>query len=199
LASADVLPPLAVHVERTGDPAVLRWVCHDSPVRASPPGPRRPDAGSPVATLVAEGVVTGVWVYDGDVHARLATPAAAADVVRSVHAAVVDALVTRAPWLTRAAAAPPVPSLVELQAVVDRAASGVAELHGGHLLVVAASDTAVTVRPLGACRGCHLSASTLDGLVAPALRTAFPVAYDVVLERPARDAPRSRLPWPRRR
>ena len=47
----------ALHVERTGDPAVLRWVCHHPDLVHSAPGLRFPNASetSPLAVLLLAG------------------------------------------------------------------------------------------------------------------------------------------------
>jgi Fe-S cluster biogenesis protein NfuA len=182
------LDPLALHVERTADAGVLRWVCHG--VDPGPVGPRRPEPGSAVARLVADGTVTGMWVEGGHVHVRFGRGTAGTDDVGRVDQAVRAALGDRAAWLV----APGTPSLADLQALVDRGAGALAADHGGRLEVVAVDGRRVVLQAHGACHGCHLSPATVALHVAPAVRERMPGAEVVLV-----DGRRRRLPWPRRR
>ncbi|MBK9179987.1 MAG: NifU family protein [Acidimicrobiales bacterium] len=185
-------------MERTADQAVLRWVCHDHAVAASPGGRRRPDPGSPMGALVDAGSLAEVWVSAGALHARFVEERPASAVVRVVHEAVVDALATNAAWLTEATGPVPGIGLATVQETVDRAAAAVFDAHGGRLEVVHLDDGVLRLRPHGSCRGCRLTAGTIDSLVAPAVRRAHPDIHRIQLE-DASSRQRSWLPRPRRR
>ena len=77
---------LAIHVERTTVPDVLRWVCRRIDLDATPVPPR----GSRLEQLVDEGVIDNVVAREGDLLVRLA--ATTPDLVAAVHDAVVEAL-----------------------------------------------------------------------------------------------------------
>ncbi len=81
-------PALAIHVERTPSPDVLRWVCRRPDLDGTP----RPPSGSQLERLISDGVVTSLAVRDGDILIRVA-PHAPSSVMR-IHDAVVDALRT---------------------------------------------------------------------------------------------------------
>lgn len=87
--------PRRVHVERTGSPRVLRWVCRRADLVDDLPSP----AGSPLAALAAHGVIRRAVGRDGDVIVDFgdATAIADTDRVRRVHDAVVATLAIE-PW-----------------------------------------------------------------------------------------------------
>jgi hypothetical protein len=131
-----VLPAGATHVERTDDPAVLRWVCHRDDLTASPDGPRVPPAASPLGELVADGRLAGVSLAGGDLLVRVAAAAEWPELVAEVHERVVAELGSESAWLLDASEG----QVVELRA---RADSG--------------EDPADGAAP--ACGGCHVRSS----------------------------------------
>jgi hypothetical protein len=133
---------VATHVERTDDPAVLRWVCHRDDLAASPDGPRVPPAGSPLGELVADGRVAGISLDGRDLLVRAAAPAEWTEMVAEVHERVVAELGSDAEWLLDA----PDGQVVELR---GRADSGDDSDDGF------APDAGAAT----ACGGCHVRSS----------------------------------------
>lgn len=179
-------PPVVwqVHVERTSDPAELRWVGRHPTLAATPPGPRVPSADSCLGELVAEGTVTGVRLGGGEVVVRLADPSTPRRTVERVHNAVVADVTRGAPWLTtHGETADERPTSEQLQAVVDAAAASLLSAHGGRLEVVGLTGPTLVLRAHDACHGCRGASSTITQLVAPVVRRAHPGIVEVVLER----------------
>jgi Fe-S cluster biogenesis protein NfuA len=165
-------------VERTSDPSVLRWVCHDHAAVARP-GLRRP----PVDSTLGGDRVALVWVSAGAVHVQFSTSPPEAVAVARANDEIAGALDDGSTWLLEAAGPEPHPDLADVQVTVDAAAAGVFAAHGGRLEVVAVEGTTLILHPQGACAGCGMSASTLDA-IAPAVRSAHPAIERVVLQQP---------------
>lgn len=88
-----VAEPVA-HVERTADPAVLRWRCSAPSLAALPDGPRRPD--DPEWAGFGDALVE---VRAGTVEVRLPAAEQWAQLAQPMHTAMLDALRRRAAWL----------------------------------------------------------------------------------------------------
>jgi Fe-S cluster biogenesis protein NfuA len=171
-----------LHVERTVDPAELRWVCEHPLLAGSPAGPRAPSPGSCLGALVADGTVLGVRADGSTLLVRFADAPMTRATVQRVHEAVATDLARSEPWLGAGEGTDGGGLTVdELQAVVDAAASAVLAAHGGRLEVLARRGSTVLLRAHDACHGCRGSADTLALLVAPALRRADPAIEHVVL------------------
>lgn len=137
-----VLLAAATHVERTDDPAVLRWVCHRHDLADSPDGPRVPPAGSPLGQLVAGGRLAGVSLAGGDLLVRVAAGVEWPELVAEVHERVAAELGSAAAWLLDA----PDGQVVELRARTDGCDSPDDR------------DTSVA-GAAPACGGCHVRSS----------------------------------------
>lgn len=85
-----------LHVERTADPSVFRWVIHDPGVVAAGDGVCAVGPPSALWPMVADGMVLGVTVEHGDVLVETRDATSVAD----VHAAIAADLGSRAGWLT---------------------------------------------------------------------------------------------------
>ncbi len=66
------------------------------------------------------------------------------------------------------------PDLERLQALLDRLSSYIEQYHGGWVRLVDYDGRVLRVQMGGACAGCHLSATTLQGWVAGTVRQFFP-------------------------
>ncbi|MEZ5298295.1 MAG: hypothetical protein R2697_19090 [Ilumatobacteraceae bacterium] len=100
-----------LHVERTADPAVLRWVVHDPTLAEAGDGPRAVVGDGALAAVIADVTALDVSVRRGDVLVRVADPAAWPRLASTVHAAIATDVAARAPWLTtREATVTPSPS-----------------------------------------------------------------------------------------
>lgn len=172
------------HVERTHDPAVLRWVCTSPSLAALPDGLRQPDGPewAPFSDAIVE-------VIAGSVEVRLPDTAGWAQTAQPMHAAMLDALRHRAAWLF--AVTGPVAgrcggdrevSVAAVQRVVDGAAGAITGAHGGEITVAGIAAGVVTLKLSGACHGCRFTDDTVQRLVEPALRRAYP-QLSLALER----------------
>lgn len=186
-----------IHVERTGDPAVMRWVCHR--VDLGSPGLRCPPSTdkSALAVLHHRNEIVDVRTIDGDLLVTAPRAASWSSLAARVHDAIVTELAMRtnlAPWLTEApttlshamSKAMASPTIDEVQAVVDQAAGAVAASHGGRIEVAAVNDTSVHVVMHGACHGCSGANTTLNELVRRAVTGRWPHLTTVADEPPAR-------------
>ncbi len=193
--------PRRIHVERTADPAVLRWVVHHPRLDAAPTGRRLVPDRSALGELVANGSIVSVSVRHGAVLVTGSDPAMWKALAPMVQAAVLRELDeidrTTTHWLVEAIHPDPGPpaSIAELQYVVDRAAGTVLAGHGGAMSVVAFDGNTVRLRSAGACTGCNQSNDTVVGLISPALRAEFPEVTSVVVEPDPEQPPPSRF-WP---
>lgn len=91
-------PERVLHVERTAEPRVLRWVCHRPDLDQTPVPPR----GSRLASLVDDGTVEFIVVTHGDLIVAFPSTADLTDgaSVASVHRAVAESL-TMPGWAPR--------------------------------------------------------------------------------------------------
>ncbi|MGB5757575.1 MAG: NifU family protein [Acidimicrobiales bacterium] len=179
--------PRRIHVERTPEPAVLRWVCHHPALDSATPGRRQPEGEGPLGALIAQGSITEIVAGGGDVRVRAATPDGWPTLAPRVQAALLaelDAL-DRTPghWLTEPVEhAGLVPSISDVQRIVDRAAGTVMAGHGGAMIVTAVDHTTVSLRSEGACDGCRQSSDTILGLIEPAIRSTCPEIVAITLD-----------------
>ncbi|MFN8022762.1 MAG: hypothetical protein U0Q03_14640 [Acidimicrobiales bacterium] len=101
IASQPLAAGTRLHVERTDDPAVLRWVVHHSGVAEAGDGACRPGAASALGALTVTGDVVEVCVLDGHVLVRAASPERWSSLAPQVHRAVATDLAAGADWLVR--------------------------------------------------------------------------------------------------
>ncbi len=181
-----------IHVERTDDPAVLRWVLHHPMVVAAPVGRRIIPPGSPLGQLLADDSITEVVIRHGDALIRIDDPRQWATLAPIVQSAILQELddldATNDHWILDTEASEAVSlSIEEIQRIVDRAAGPVMTAHGGHMIVAGVDRSTVHLRADGACDGCVQSDDTLLGLISPAIRAADPTIGQIVID-PAEDA-----------
>lgn len=83
-------PARTLHVERTSEPTVLRWVCHRDDLDGTPVPPRE----SLLSTMTQTGVVDVLTITHGDLLLRFPNVEDLADgaLLGGVHRAVGDAL-----------------------------------------------------------------------------------------------------------
>lgn len=180
--------PRRIHVERTADPAVLRWVVHHPRLAAAPAGRRLVPDDSPLGELIADGSIVSLSVRNGAVLVTSSDPAMWGVLAPRVQAALlseldeIDQATTH--WLLDSVHpdAGLVASIAELQHVVDRAAGTVMASHGGAMSVMAVDGNTVLLRSTGACTGCHQSDDTVIGLISPALLAEFPEITSVIVD-----------------
>ena len=198
-----------IHVERTDDPAVMRWVLNHPGLDSAARGVRRPPPSSPLGALVAAGSVAGVVIRQGDAFIRAAdvrswptlAPAVKTALVRelehlddldrtdigdaagaSAAADVCDVASTH--WLFDVAedADDVELTVVEAQRIVDRAAGTAMLAHGGTLTVTAVDGSTLRLHAEGACHGCSRSDDTVLALIAPAVASVDPRITDIVVD-----------------
>ena len=165
---------VAVHPERTQDPASVRWHV---------PGPGLPrtmqaNGGGELSALVAGGVLVGVDAGLDAITTTLAPgrswSADGARVRAAVQATVAELR-----------ARPPLPpaerdaALRELAELVVRGAGPYAASHGGMIELVGVDDDVVSVRLGGACHGCPAQSFTVHRRLEADLRHGAPWLKEV--------------------
>lgn len=145
------------HVERTDDPAVMRWVCTS------------PSIGGDGLRVAPSGVLAGLGLVAEAGALVVHGPADWAAVDAEVRAALAE----RAEWLC-AGGSPAGPSLAAVQRVVAEGVRALTEAHGGGIEVVAVVGDTVQVRLTGACHGCRFTDETLRRMAEPAVRRRYP-------------------------
>ncbi len=158
-APTDPTGAIRVHVERTEDPSVLRWVTHDVTFVASA------SVDDPLGAMIVAGDIDDVRTLDGDVFIECRagwTPQKTAAVHR--------ALLTELEGACEA-----VPTIDAVQRVIDAAVGALASEHGGRIEVVDVDiDSGVVEVSLhGACHGCAGAESTLTDGAARAVHQRF--------------------------
>lgn len=194
-------PDRPIHVERTDDPAVLRWVLHHPALAAAPSGRRRPPPDTPLGRLIADCSITDLAVRGGDALIRTTDPTRWPTIAPRVQAALLATLDQlddgTAGWLLDADLTGDVPSIPDVQRIVDRCAGAPMSAHGGAMIVTAVDATTVRIRAHGACHGCRQTDDTLLALIGPAVRAAYPAIIEIVLDA-APDDQQPRAPTIRR-
>ena len=182
MSSPDARPAPSVHVERTDDPAVLRWVCSSPSLHAVAQGQRHP----PWSRVAALASVAEVAVVAGALVVRLHDGADWAAEVAAVNDAIVDSLRDRAQWLFDPIDV--LPAIIggattgAVQRIVDSAAGAITGAHGGSITVVGLDADVVRLRLSGACHGCRFTDDTVRRVIEPAVGRMFP-QMTVVVER----------------
>lgn len=162
-----------LHVERTPDPAVLRWVCHEPSLTSG----RLVAGPSPLGRLIDSGVVESVEADRGDV--LITATDWTSDRLSVVTDAVRSELDRESNYRDSGLFADPGAStgpldLVEARRLIAEAVDAVAAEHGGKIEVVAVVGDEVQVSLHGACDGCSAADSTLVDRAQSALRRRSP-------------------------
>jgi NFU1 iron-sulfur cluster scaffold homolog, mitochondrial len=162
---------IALHVERTVNPLVLRWVTHDS---VGESGRRMPPPESGLSSFV-------VTVQANSILVTFPSEIDVARSVAAVQAALIAALSEESGWLFTPVdgGADSNVSKESVEAVIEAAVGPLLASHGGSIEVVSVTSGVANVRLHGACRGCAGAGSTLHGLVKTALLRAHPGLVDV--------------------
>jgi len=148
-----------MHVERTDDPRVLRWVCH-----LTRPVGTRPDPDTPLGALLAAGRIVAVRVDHGDLLVTSGPEGWTRTLVEATNDAVRQAVETARDETDRDGASPhpgSPPTLDAVQRSIDRAVGALASEHGGRIEVVELADDVVVVDLHDACAGCPGAERTL--------------------------------------
>jgi NFU1 iron-sulfur cluster scaffold homolog, mitochondrial len=180
----------ALHVERTGDPEILRWVGHHPQMLDATPGLRvpTPNDTSPLAQLMHRGSITEVFANQGDLLIRRGVNEQWNVLAVVLREAIAQEFTALPLWLCVPAVGrtASLPDLVLVQEVVTEAAGALAQSHGGSIEVVSIAPTTITVQMHGACNGCSGTDATLSGLVLQAIRNRWPQFDTVVVEESAK-------------
>lgn len=151
----------ATHVERTDDPAVMRWVCHRADLDASADGHRVPPHGSPLGDLVDQGLLAGVELRGGDVLLRSPEAQDWPLLVTRAHEAVLCELASEQSWLTSTPTTVATPTT--LFARTDEAMTGDATE------TVSDGCDAGSEVTSSACAGCHVRSACGSSSSSPGL------------------------------
>ncbi|WP_372594882.1 NifU family protein [Actinotalea sp.] len=168
------LTVVAVHPERTGDPATLRWHVPGPAL----PATDEPHGGPALAGLVETRLLATALVGAQEVTTTLAEGQSwtiAGPAVRRAVQETVAALRSRParPVAERDAA------LRELAELVVAGAGPYAASHGGRIELVAVQDDIVSVRLGGACHGCPAQSFTVHRRLEEDLRRGAPWLREV--------------------
>jgi NFU1 iron-sulfur cluster scaffold homolog, mitochondrial len=163
----------ALHVERTADPAVLRWVTHDPSLGT---GDRCPDADSNVGGL--REYIAHVAVSNGDVLIRAADASEWPDLVTQMHDALAADIANSAAWM-RSPTVAAAPTVDDVQRTVEQSIGDLLAAHGGQVEVVSVATGTAVVRLHGACRGCSGADTTVHERIRAAVLVAHPTLTDV--------------------
>jgi Fe-S cluster biogenesis protein NfuA len=191
-----------VHVERTDDDAVLRWVCAHPALVAVGVARCRPPGTSPLGELLVRGAITRITTESGDVLVRVPDARDWDVLAPLVHDAVVAELRDGARALVDhvSRSDPEPPSMTAVQALVDRSVGALASAHGGRIEVRAVGPASVALGLHGGCSGCPAEHTTRE-TVAAAIRQRFPQLRDVTVDDGdagcAATSPRLRIPFVR--
>ncbi|GIF12749.1 NifU family protein [Actinoplanes teichomyceticus] len=166
-----------------GRPDRLRWILPPGVLSGTGVAAAVP---APLAALLRDGTLAEVRVEPGAVLTTLAAGRAWGRDGARIRSALHAALDEPAGWT--APADPHGDQRLHAAAaeLLDGSAGAFARSHGGRMELVDARDGVVTVRMLGACRGCPAAASTLWQRVEEQLRRRCPGLRAVVDAGPAR-------------
>ena len=165
-----------MHVERTDDPDVARWVVHDDRLRQIEPfGADRDDTDdSPLAAHVFENVaeVCAIEVGHLRVDVRKTPRGDWQTLAPRVQAILREAFEAGIPLTTRGSAR--ASRATEVADAIDDAIGAIVAAHRGAIEVVHVGADCVTVRLHGACSGCPGARSTVEHALDSELRRRFP-------------------------
>lgn len=176
-----------IHVERTADPAVMRWVLNHPVLQSAEPGSRKVPESSPIGRLGPASAIVAVEVRDGDAFIRVSDPRSWPSIAGDVRTAMLRELDDlddgKATWLLESTGRVHAAlSIAEAQRIVDRAAGPAMRSHGGALIVTDVGGSSLHLRAEGACHGCTRSDETLLALIGPAIRAANSNIVDVIVD-----------------
>jgi Fe-S cluster biogenesis protein NfuA len=170
-----------LHVERTDDARVLKWVTHDGDLASRPSGSRDLSTARSLTRSASDGSIVAVSVVNGDVLVTASDAAAWPALVSEVHEAIAADVASHAPWLFDGLATPTVaPDVESVQATIDAAVGDLLSSHGGRIEVVGIEQGRASVRLLGACHGCAGASTTLQVAARSAVLAAHPGLVEVV-------------------
>lgn len=169
------MPFIPMHAETTDDPHVMRWIVRGEAVTGSAlvvePEPSLPEEWN---TQLSTGAMSSVTVSPGCLAVRVPDSDLWSTLAPQLNAALRQHLSSgqtiRIAGLNRSDA--------ELADAVSRVLAGplhdYVASHGGRIELDSVVDGVVTVRLIGACRGCPSAGTTLRDGIDAALREAFP-------------------------
>lgn len=168
---------IAMHVETTADPLVLRWVVRGDVVSGAAVVRTTGHAGGlPPEWIKAlkSGAITEVVVGDGEISARAREDADLRAVAPQLQAALADFL-NGGNQIHCTTPARTDEELAEaVQCLLDGPLQTYVASHGGKLELESVDAAVVTVRLIGACQGCPSSGTTLREGIEEQLRASYP-------------------------
>jgi NFU1 iron-sulfur cluster scaffold homolog, mitochondrial len=166
-----------LHVERTADPTVLRWVCHLRHPMTTPL-----ERGSPLGDLIDSGRLADVSADGGDLLVTVGVGGWSQHLIRETNDAVRAELEVhvqrhvdpRVETVGDSSTRSRPPTMTDVQSTIDRAVGAVASEHGGRIEVVELAGDVVVVDLHDACAGCPGAERTLVEVAERAVVTEFP-------------------------
>lgn len=168
---------IPMHAEQTADPAVMRWVVRGDVVSGSGVlNSGQFDAALPPEwnTALAAGEIEQIVVTDGELRVRIPEQRQWRDVAGDLQGSLskhlneghVIAVTTEARSDEELAEA--------VQKLLDGPLASYVASHGGKITLESVVDSVVTVRLIGACKGCASAGSTLKQGIEEQLRENYP-------------------------
>lgn len=191
------MPAIPMHAETTDDPHVMRWIVRGQVVGGSSvltgPESSLPEVWN---TQLTSGAVAEVTVSPGCLAVRVPDSDAWATLAPLLNTTLREHL-NSGKTINVGGASRSDSELAEAVArVLDGPLHDYVASHGGQIELDSVVDGVVTVRLIGACRGCPSAGTTLRDGIEAQLRTAFPDIVGVRSVEGARRTPTGRKTLP---
>lgn len=173
---------VAMHAEATADPAVMRWVVRGDAVAGTAvftTGQRDDRLPPRWSDALAAGEVDQVIVTDGELRVRITQQHQWRDLAPALQDSLAQHL--NSGQLIQVETAPRSDAeLAEaVQALLAGPLASYVASHGGEIKLESVVDAVVTVRLIGACKGCSSAGVTLKQGIAEQLRENYPEIKEV--------------------
>ncbi len=168
---------IAMHVETTPDPAVLRWVVRGEAV-AGPAVIETVELADELPTAwidaLATGLITQVLVGDGELRVTATDPGTWRKLAPRLQTTLTEHLSAGRTIHCTTPARSDEQLAQAVQKLLDGPLRTYVASHGGRIELESVQDAVVTVRLIGACQGCASAGQTLREGIEQQLRSEYP-------------------------